>query len=161
MPIMETHVIDIDTDVVKVDVSFLLSLNNLTKLKGILDVRNDTMTSKIMKWEVPTTRKHGHLYVEWPKRVMFTVQELRKIHRHLFRSQPVRIYQRLKCSDPTKTMVDDLKGLERITKECDVCQRLATSPSRFRVAIKPIKSVFNRCVCVDLMKLGQIQFYTL
>lgn len=67
MPITETKVIDIDADVVEVDMPILLGLDNLTKLKALLDIGNDTITSKNMKWEVPLTRKRGQLYVEWPK----------------------------------------------------------------------------------------------
>lgn len=109
MPLMESHVTDIDADVVDVNVPFLLGLNNLTKLKILLDVGKDRISSANLNWEMPVIRKHGHLYIAWPKCVMFTVRELKKVHRHLFHSQPDRIYQLLRRANPNGTTADDLK----------------------------------------------------
>lgn len=152
-PVMKSHIINIDVAVVGVNGPFLLRLKNLTKPKIMLHVGNDQIFSANMNWKIPVVRKHGHLYVEWSKYVMFTVRELRRIHRHLFHSQLGCIYQLLRWAALKGTTPEDLRNLKIITRKCDIFQLLKGAPSRFRVALPPTDCVCNRCVCIDLMNL--------
>lgn len=138
---------------VDVNMQFLLELGNLTKLKILLDVGNDRISFANLNWEMPVIRKYGHLYIEWPKCVIFTVRELRKVHLYLFHSQPDCIYLLLRRSNPNKTTTDDLKNSETITRKCDEYQRLPSAQSRFRIALLSTDCVFNRCICINLMEL--------
>lgn len=153
IPFSEKHKIDIEADVVNVDVPLLLGLDELTRMKALLDTGNGTLESKTVNWEAPLIRKHGHLYIEWPKHMLFTTSKLRRVHRHLYHTHPDKIFQLLRRADPNNVTADDLTRLESITRKCEVCQRLAGSPGRFRVAIPDTNCVFNRCVCLDLTKL--------
>lgn len=55
---MEPHIIDINADVVAVNVPFLFGLENVTKLRALLDVGNNTIISPHIKWKLPLCRKY-------------------------------------------------------------------------------------------------------
>lgn len=61
IPFSQNYVIDVLADVVDVDVSFLLGLDVITKLRALLDIENDTIQSPLIDWRIPLTRKKGHL----------------------------------------------------------------------------------------------------
>lgn len=81
---METHIIDVDADIVEVDVPLLIDLDTLIELKILLDVSKEIITSTNKGLRISLTRKYGSVYIEWPNHIMFTVMELKKIQRHLF-----------------------------------------------------------------------------
>lgn len=113
----------------------------------------DTISSQTTDWELPLVRKNGHLYISWPTEVLFTTSEPKKLHRHFFHTNPARIFDLLKRANPGEVDGDDLTKLEKITNECDVCQKLSTAPDRFRVSIPNHSYIFNREVRLDLMNL--------
>lgn len=84
---------------------------------------------------------------------MFTVTELKKVHRNRLHTQLDKIFKILRRSDPTPVSTNNLGKLERIATEFDVCHRLANAPSRFRAAFPHMNWVFNRCVCIYLVKI--------
>ena len=57
-----------------------------------------------------------------------------------------------RAQDPYAT-AKTLKLLHDVTNSCDVCQRLAKQPGRFRVALPNQDIVFNRTVYLDLMSI--------
>lgn len=64
------------------------------------------------------------------------------------------MYALLKRAHPDTTNPDTLAELEKIQSSCDVCQREADAPYRFRVSLSHSEVVFNRVVSLDLMKLN-------
>ncbi|CDF36780.1 unnamed protein product [Chondrus crispus] len=119
----------------------------------IVDAANDLLESKIRAWSFPLTRKLGHLYLEWDYGIFYTSEEMLKLHKHFFHPDSGRLYAMLKRADNASTTPSDLKELERVASECDVCQRNVAAPSRFRTALPSDDVVLNRCVCMDIMFL--------
>lgn len=74
---------------------------------------------------------------------------------NLFYTQPDRILQPPRRFGPYGVTTDEFENVERITRECNVYQRLANVPSRFQVVVPHTDCVFNRCVYVDLMRIGE------
>lgn len=80
---------------------------------------------------------------------MFTVRELQKIQRHLFHSQPDRIYQLLRQAYLKGTTPKNLRNLETITRKC----RLPSSGRR----TKPLSC----CVATDRLRFQSIFLHRL
>ena len=87
--------------------------------------------------------------------MLYTTEELRKMHRHFFHPNSDRLYAVMKRADPGKCSPQDLQELEDITAQCDVCQRLSRAPSRFRVSLPHKNIVLNLVLCLDIMLLDQ------
>lgn len=153
IPISTSFFLSFTADVVDVDVPLLLGLDVLTASQLILDFAEDEVCSKADGWKFPLTRKNGHVYLEWTVGVFYTSTELRKIHRHFYHPHPGKLYSVMKRADRGKVSPDLMSDLERISATCDVCQREADAPHRFRVALPDADCVFNRTVCLDLMSL--------
>ena len=153
IPINGTYVLCPNIEVVDVDVPLLLGLDFLDEYKMIVDAANDLLESKIRAWSFLLTRKLGHIYLEWDYGTFYTSEELLKLHKHFFHPDSGRLYAMLKRADNASTTPSDLKELERVASECDVCQRNMAAPSRFRTALPADDVVFNRCVCMDIMFL--------
>ena len=138
---------------VDVDVPLLLGLDFLDEYKMNVDTANDMLESKSHIWSLPLTRNLGHLYLEWDYETLFTSEELRKLHNHFFHPESGRLYSMLKRADDSQTTPSDLKELERIASECNVCQRNMAAPTRFRTVLPPEDVVLNRFLCMDIMFL--------
>lgn len=104
-------------------------------------------------WALLLTRRRGLLYFEWPTDLLYTTEELRKMHRHFFHPKSIRLYAVMKRADPDNCTPRDLHELEEISSRCDVCQRLSRAPNRFRVSLPHDDVVFNRIPFVDIMFL--------
>ena len=59
----------------------------------------------------------------------------------------------MKRADPETTSPTVLSDSERIAETCDICQRDAKKPHRFRLSLPEGDIVFNRTICLDLMFL--------
>ena len=153
IPIDDSHVLCPCIEVVDVDVPLLLGLDFLDDYKMNVDTANDMLESKSLIWSLPLTRTLGHLYLEWDYETFFTSEELRKLHNHFFHPESGRLYSMLKRADDSQTTPSDLKELERIASECNVCQRNIAASSKFRTALPSEDVVFNRCLCMDIMFL--------
>lgn len=117
-------VLEIKADVVNVDVPFLKGLGVLSELRAILDAGREEVRLLQSRWEFPRVRKLGPLYVECSSSILFTVGELWRIYRHFFHAHPEKVIEVLGRTDPDGTSGDDLKRLEKIHCECDVCKRI-------------------------------------
>lgn len=155
IPVSDYGFIEIDAHIVDVDVPLLLGLDTMTKLEMILDFAKDTVTSKLDSWKIPLIRKLGHAYITWSPSVMYTDKELRKIHRHFHHPQAERLYALMKRANPNEATAETLKELQEVQSNCDVCQREADEPQRFRVSMPNDDVVFNRVVSLDLMKINR------
>ena len=153
IPITDFHFLELSVDIVGINVPFFFGLDMLKAFKMVIDAEHFILSSRLQGWEVQLTEKLGHLYYEWGAAVMFTEAELQKTHRHFFHPQSERLYAVMKRADPETTSPTVLSDLERIAATCDICQRAAQKPHRFRVSLPEGDIVFNRTVCLDLMFL--------
>lgn len=156
IPVGLKHFAEVSADVVDPDVPFLLGLDVLTKFKIILDFDKDMIRSKCDGWAAPIVRKFGHAYLEWLPSILYTEAELRRVHRHFFHPSTERLAAVIKRSDPSAMSPQVIADLDKIKSTCDVCQREAGIPHRFRVSMPASECIFNRIVCLDIMKLDGI-----
>lgn len=142
-----------ELDVVDIDVPLLIGLDILDEHKLYINNVKNLLVCENPQWSGPVTRKMGHIYYEWGYGTMYTKAELKKIHRHFYHPRPERIFSLMKRANDPQATADTLKLLEDVTESCDVCQRIAKQPGRFRVALPTEDIVFNRLVYLDLMSL--------
>ena len=140
--------------VVDVNIPLLLGLDFLDAFGMNVNASRDVMESEERKWSFPLVRKLGHLYYEWVLDNYYTAGELRKIHRHFFHPESGRLYAVLRRAHGEGTTPETMGELEKLASECEICQRNAASPNRFRVSLPPEDIVFNRVVCMDIMSLS-------
>lgn len=154
IPIEENGFINIPTAVVDINIPLLLGLETMIKYKVVLDVDERTLYSKLQGWSLELTLKRGHLYHNWNIGILFTENELRKVHNHFYHPEPERLYSLFKRADPSSASPQLLQDLDNINSVCDTCQREASAPHRFRVSASNADIVFNRENCLDLMKIN-------
>lgn len=153
LPITKHHFAEIIVEVIEIDIPFLLGLDLLTRFKIVIDFDDKVMRSKIDGTSLPITRKMGHAYIDWTPSILYTEQELRRIHRHFHHPLPDRLTSLIKRAHPNTKMSKVYSDLEKIKSTCDVCQREADAPHRFRVTMPSGECIFNKVVSLDLMKL--------
>lgn len=101
VPYAEGRHMHMELDVVDIDIPLLIGLDMLDKFKLVVDNVDNILRCKEPRWSVTIVRKFGHLYYEWPYEVMYTIPELKKIHRHFYHPQPQRLFNVLKqAKDP-------------------------------------------------------------
>ena len=154
IPVGNDSFINIQAAVINLNIPFLLWLENMIRFKIILDVDERTMYSKLEGWSLDLCLKKGHLYHDWEIGILFTENELRKVHNHFYHSEPDRLYSLFRRADPSSISSQLLQDLDSINSTCDTCQREASSPHRFRVSLSHGDVIFNRENCLDLMKIN-------
>lgn len=135
---------DVGASVVDVDVPLLLGLDLFEKLRIVLDFGKFTMSSTSANWSVPLTMKIGHADLVWQDSIFYTETELRKIHCHLHHPSTDKMFAVIRKEEPTKKGSGTYKVLDKVRSTCDVCQRNADEPHRFRVSLPANSYVFNR-----------------
>ena len=80
IPVTESQFIFTEVEVADLSVPLLLGLDFLGLYGMKVDVHRNLLTSETGEWELPTVRKQGHLYLEWPTNMLYTTEELRKMH---------------------------------------------------------------------------------
>lgn len=150
-PVSNTYVVTVKAEVFDANAPLLIGLDILSDLNALLDIGNNKISSPERGWEALLARRLSYLHVEWLPAVFFTTAEMRKIHRHFLHAHPEKVFEVLRRADPDGVAGEDLENLQRIRRKCDVCQRMADAPRRFRVALPGTDCVFNRYVCLDLM----------
>eukprot|EP00171_Calliarthron_tuberculosum_P000524 IDg524t1 len=153
IPYADDREIVVELDVVNLNVPLLIGLDVLDKYKLFVDTVENKIVCKNPKWEAPLKRARGHVYYTWNIDIMYTEYQLRRIHRHFYHPQPERIFNIMKRADGSRATLETLSTLKKITRECDICQRVADQPGRFRVSLPEEDVVFNRTVMMDLMFL--------
>ena len=141
-------------DVIDINIAFLFGLDRLDEYKMYANNVEDTLVGVDPKWTHLITRNLEHLFYEWTKEVFYANNELKRINRHLYQPQPERVLNLMKKAGNPEATPENLKQLQDIAENCDVCQRLANQPRRFRVSLPSDDIVFNRTLLMDLMSLS-------
>lgn len=117
----------------------------------LADNISNKLTSRHDNWEIPITRRIGHLFVTWDlKTMLFTKSELFKLHQRFFHPTSRKLFNVLKRDFPDKCPPEVQRKLEFISRDCLQCQQ-KSNPYRFKVSLPKDKIVFNGGVLVDLM----------
>ena len=154
IPTPNTGFLEIQADVVSADVPLLIGIDTLDKFKLVADNVRNILECRTQQWSLPITRLHGHMYITWdPCTVLFTRNELKRIHKHMWHPSASKLYNILKRTHPKDTTCDTLKILEEISAACSTCTTLSRNPHRFRVTLPKDRCIFNHELAIDLVWL--------
>ncbi|GAB0498186.1 hypothetical protein MMPV_009527 [Pyropia vietnamensis] len=92
IPLTEDFFIELSVDVVNVNVPLLFGMDTLDKFRMYANTVLNRLVCEVYSVTVPLVRKLGHVYYVWERNVLYTLPELRKLHRHFFHPQPDRLY---------------------------------------------------------------------
>jgi len=140
-------------NVVDWNVPLLFGLDALDAYALYINSVENTLKCDSRDIVTPLVRKNGHIYLEWGHAVHYTTAELERLHRHFNHPAAERLSALLARAGGPKATPNARAELERVAAACQVCQRLAKAPSRYRVALPPDGVTFNRTVYLDLMYL--------
>jgi hypothetical protein len=139
-------------EVVDVNVPMLLGMDFLDKHRLIIDVTRNLLVHQSTNSSQPLSRKHGHVYIEWDSDMLFTYDELRKMHRNFFHPAVNKLMNLFKRARIQDLPADIRASLEDIASRCDTCQDFSAKPYRFRCSM-PDTVVFNDTLAIDLLWL--------
>jgi len=155
-PITDEFIIIMAVDVIKLNVPFLLGLDTLDRYKIYVNNVTDELVCVNEGVNLPTTCSDGHVFYswEWNSDILFTFPELVHIHRHFFNAKPERLNAVMRRAKNEDAVPETLQRLQDVAATCDVTQRLAKEPGRFRAALPEGDVIFNLVVLIDLMFLN-------
>lgn len=152
--ILNKGFVQIEVDVVKVDVPFLLRWDWIDKLNLCLDKTKNVLISSPENISIRAVRKFGHVYLECKieKSILFSRSELLKIHRGFRHPTDTKILNLIKKARPNEASKATAKLLKEITRSCNTCWRLGSQPNRFTNTLPTLPEVkFGDEVSLDLM----------
>ena len=154
IPYGGNQIMDMYLDVVDINIPLLLDLEKLDEQKLYVNNIKNVLVCVEPKWSHPITRKLGDLFYELTTDVSYTDNELKRVHRHFNHPHLEKIFNLLKKADDTETTPETLQPLHDVTENCDVCQRFASQPGRFRLSLPNNNIVFKRKILMDLKGLS-------
>lgn len=103
IPTPDCSYIQIDVDTVDADVPLLIGLDILDAHLLVVNNVTNKLESHRYNWSLPITRKLGHLYLCWgDNEVLFTRQEIVKLHRHFRHPSAGKLYSLMKRARPNQ-----------------------------------------------------------
>lgn len=102
----------------------------------------------------PMKHKTGNIFLEWTENeILFTLEELTRLHLHFMHTSASRLYQLIPRADPRKATPSIRKLNEDVSAACDSCKSYNASPLRFRTPIPSDQVIFNQVISTDLLWL--------
>jgi hypothetical protein len=156
IPTPDGKFINIEMDVVKADVPMLIGLEVLDRESLIPDNVENKLRSKENGWNLPITRKHGHLYLEWDfPEILFSKEQIQKLHLQFYHPSADKLFRLIQRAKPEEATSETKKMLLDINNACLTCQRFTQKPFTFQVSM-PKGIVFNHELALDLMYLERL-----
>ncbi|OSX76619.1 hypothetical protein BU14_0183s0011 [Porphyra umbilicalis] len=153
VPIAPAHYVAMRVAIVDLSIPFLFGLDALDAFSLYVNNVDNSLKCDARGFKTPLTRKDGHLYLVWNNAIHYTTTELDRLHRHFHHPQTGRLAELLRRAGGAKITPDVQAELAKVAAACDVCQRLAVAPHRFRTTMPSDDLSFNRTVYLDLMYL--------
>ena len=154
IPTPDESFLEFTVDVVEPDVPLLIGIDVLDKHSLVADNVKNVLEDRTNGWTLPIIRKQGHMYITWNSRtIMFTRNELQRIHKHFWHPSASKLFNLLKRTHPEDTSSETLKILNEIQSACRTCAVYSKGPHRFRVSFPKEECVFNHELALDLMWL--------
>lgn len=135
------------------DVPLLICLAVLSRLKVVPYFNKYTMSSTSEKWMIPLCRKLGHAYIKWTEIILYTVLELRRMHKNFYHPSIEKFYEVIKRSEPSTTHSRIYDTLEKVKNTCETCQQKSRELHLFPVSLPDEEWKFNLVVSMDIMML--------
>lgn len=76
--------IDVTTEIININMPFLLILDVLTKLRVVLFIGSTVLTRQTINWWMLPIRKNENLNILWAMDLLFATFELGKVHCHFY-----------------------------------------------------------------------------
>lgn len=89
---------------VEQNIHMLMGLNALDKFGVCINDVKDLLIYDRNGWKIPLTRKEGHIYFEWEIEVLFTVEELRRIHAGFQHPANEKLFNLIRHAEPEDAM---------------------------------------------------------
>ena len=140
--------------IVDADVPFLLCLADMDRLGVYYDNIDDQLIHKGSGHFAQIQRVYGHPFVQWDPvaECLLTETELRRLHRRFGHPSAEKLSALLRQTDH-KADNETRQTLEAISRECELCQRNAQAPRRFKFALHDDKQ-FNSTIYVDVLYIN-------
>jgi len=151
VPLGSTFIMRLTVDVVDLNVPFLLGLDVMDKYRLYVNTVSNHLVCVKEGVDLPVVRKYGHVYYDWDMATFYSFSELQRIHKHFFHVLPEHLYALMRRAKDKDAVPATLKKLQDLTDACDVCQRHAVAPRRFRVGMPNEDTRLSQLVYVDLM----------
>jgi hypothetical protein len=107
-------------------------------------------SSSIYQFVATTITEAGYVNIEWDSDMLFTYDELRKMHRNFFQPALNNLMNLFKRARIQYLRADTRESLEDIASRCDTCQAFSAKPYRFRCSM-PDTVVINDTLAIDLL----------
>lgn len=137
---------ELKINVVDVNTPLLFGLDTLDEYKMYVNNVDDVLVCTVPSYKHLIVRKFRLLFYEWQENIFYTDNELRSIHRHFYHAHPDKVFNLMKRAEDLDATQETLDQLQFIFANCDICQRLADQPGRFKVSLPSENIVFSRTV---------------
>lgn len=137
MSTFDSYFADIHAEGANLDITLLLGLEPMTKLKLILHFDIDCVSSNADRWTVLVIRKLGHAYILWNSSVLYTEADLKRFHRHLCHPQTDKLFAVMHRAGPTIVIPNVYSELKKIRKDVTHDNARKTSHDDFEFPCRP------------------------
>ena len=146
-------IIDVDFRVISQSQSTLLSLSDLKRNGLDISIQDETVS---FKHKIQTLVYENdflkHKWNPWESSIiLYTEQELQRLHRNFGHPSVSTLRKVLKTANPSEMDSITKKAIEDLTRKCDICQKHATAPRRFKLTVGCDDLRFNHVVAADIM----------
>ena len=150
-------ILDVKFAIVKRKVPSLLCMRDMKQTGLDISIQDELM--KFRNLEHPLSMENYFLIHRWEPNemsfVLYTEQELRKLHR-TFGHPSVSAFMKVLRSARPDEMTKEVKDwITDITRSCVTCQTYASKPKRFKITVGTDDLRFNHIVAVDIMYISK------
>lgn len=156
LPQDEFSHMNLQVHVVKMDIPLIIGLDILKSQSLLVNYVENKLEFRNLNISRPITFKRGHVFLEWDaQRIMFTREELTRLHLHFMHPAANRLFELIKRVNPTLATRSVQHLLDEISKSCRSCQEFRSRPLRFKASVSPTKLIFNHSISIDLLWLDE------
>lgn len=142
LPTPNNSFIEKTVELMRADIPLLFSLDVLDEEGIHVTNINKKLVHYYEGWEMELVRRFGHLFPVRPWDMLFTTDELSKMHHHFYQPSAAKLLALTKRAKPGEATRETRKVLAEISRGCEASQRMAIKPITFQMSI-PESIVFN------------------
>lgn len=146
-------VIDLNFRVISQNQSTLLSLSDLKQNGLDISIRDETVSFKHKLQPLLYENDFlKHKWMPWESSIiLYTEEELSRLHRNFGHPSVTRLQKVLKTANPEEMDTPTKQAIDELTRKCNVCQKHASAPRRFKLTVGCDDLRFNHTVAADIM----------
>lgn len=154
--------VQIDATVVQQKVPLLIGMDSMDVHGWYLRNSRNVFCSEF-GWTLPVFRARGHAWLspiyfkggkipEGEREILYTRQELRKLHSSFRHPSPGKLISLLRSTSMHKLPAETLAVIQQSSDDCRICQRFKRKEISFGRKLQG-QAIFNRKVVIDIMYL--------